>query len=108
MTAKMQINMDSEVKRQFIAICENLGMSASTAFNVLARSVVRNGGLPAESVKLEELPDELNPEYADLFDTSTSLYEAIEELERGEGTPPDEEQIAEINKILAKRRKKAS
>jgi addiction module RelB/DinJ family antitoxin len=99
MTAKMQINMDSEVKRQFIAICDQLGMSASTAFNVLARSVVRNGGLPPESVKLDELPDELNPEYADIFDTSTSLYEAIEELERGEGTPPDEEQIARIREI---------
>jgi uncharacterized protein YdcH (DUF465 family) len=59
-------------------------------------------------VKLDELPDELNPEYADLFDTSNSLYEAIEELERGEGTPPDDEQIEEINKILAGKRKKAS
>jgi addiction module RelB/DinJ family antitoxin len=102
MTAKMQINMDSDIKRQFIAICDSLGMSASTALNVLARAVVRNKGLPNDTLKLDELPDELNPEYADLFDTSTSLYEAIEELERGEGTPPDDEQMDRIKAIRAR------
>jgi addiction module RelB/DinJ family antitoxin len=108
MTAKMQINIDSDVKRQFIAICDHLGMSASTAFNVLARAVVRNKGLPTECVKLDELPDELNPEYADIFDTKESLYDAIDELENGEGVHADDDQIEEINKILKGKRKKAS
>jgi DNA-damage-inducible protein J len=89
MTAKMQINMDSEIKRQFIAICDTLGMSASTAFNVMARAVIRNKGLPSESVKLDELPDDFwyDEEFGNLLDTSDKLEDACKRLDNGEGMP---------------------
>jgi addiction module RelB/DinJ family antitoxin len=105
MTAKMQINMDSETKRQFIAICDALGMSASTAFNVLARAVVRNKGLPSECVKLDVLPDDFwyDEEFGNLLDTSDKLEDACKRLDNGEGQPMPESQKERLRKLRAKR-----
>ena len=40
------IRMDSDVKKRFDLLCQDFGMSANTAFNVFARAVVRNKGIP--------------------------------------------------------------
>ena len=38
--------IDSQVKAQMAAICEQLGISTSTAFNIFANAFVRNNGMP--------------------------------------------------------------
>jgi len=38
--------MDSEIKAQMASICEALGMTPSTAFNIFANAFVRAGGMP--------------------------------------------------------------
>jgi DNA-damage-inducible protein J len=38
--------MDAEIKRQFDDFCSNVGMNASTAFNMFARAVLREKRLP--------------------------------------------------------------
>lgn len=44
--AMLTVRMDQEVKDRFAAICEQLGMNASTAVNLLARQMIVDGGLP--------------------------------------------------------------
>ena len=42
----VNIRIDEDVKRKFDAICDELGMSMSTAFNIFAKAVVRSEGIP--------------------------------------------------------------
>lgn len=40
------VRMDSETKKKFDELCKDFGMSANTAFNVFARTVVKQGRIP--------------------------------------------------------------
>ena len=40
------VRMDSEVKKQFDALCKDFGMSANTAFNIFARTVIKQERIP--------------------------------------------------------------
>lgn len=42
------IRIDADIKRQFDTLCQDFGMSANTAFNIFARSVVRSRSIPFE------------------------------------------------------------
>ncbi len=42
----MTIRMDSDLKAQFDALCNEFGMSTNTAFNIFARTVVRKRRIP--------------------------------------------------------------
>ncbi len=42
----VNIRMDDEVKKQFDNVCNQLGMTMSTAFNIFAKTVVRQQGIP--------------------------------------------------------------
>ena len=44
------VRMDENLKKQFDSLCNDFGMSASTAFNVFARTVVRERKIPFEIV----------------------------------------------------------
>ena len=44
--AAMTIRMDQDLKAQFDALCSEFGMSTNTAFNIFARTVVRNRRIP--------------------------------------------------------------
>lgn len=46
MDTNMTFRMDSEVKAQMNAICGQLGMTTSTAFNIFANAFVRAKGMP--------------------------------------------------------------
>lgn len=46
--ATFSIRMDTELKKEFDEICEEIGMNATTAFNVFARTVVREKRIPFE------------------------------------------------------------
>ena len=50
------IRLDEEVKNDMNSMCESIGMSMSTAFNIFARAFVRNRGFPFE-VKLDDSGD---------------------------------------------------
>lgn len=76
------VRLDSEMKSQFDALCEQFGMSANTAFNIFVKAVIRSRSIPftikgstsaldlfmqqrnaAESNKEQELSlDEINAE----------------------------------------------
>lgn len=42
----VNIRIDESDKRLFDEICGQLGMSMSTAFNIFAKAVIRQGGIP--------------------------------------------------------------
>ena len=42
----MTIRMDNDLKVQFDSLCDEFGMSANTAFNIFARTVVRKRRIP--------------------------------------------------------------
>lgn len=46
MDTNMTFRIDSEVKAEMAAICAQLGMTTSTAFNIFANAFVRAKGMP--------------------------------------------------------------
>ncbi len=46
MDSNMTFRIDTDIKQQMSAICKELGMSTSTAFNLFANAFVRSGGMP--------------------------------------------------------------
>ena len=46
MDTKMTFRIDSDVKAEMAAICSQLGMTTSTAFNIFANAFVRAKGMP--------------------------------------------------------------
>ena len=42
----LNIRLDEELKNEFSKVCESMGMSMSTAFNVFAKAVVNDNGIP--------------------------------------------------------------
>ena len=55
----MTIRMDNDLKVQFDSLCDEFGMSANTAFNIFARTVVRTRRIPfiIEASSKEEVID---------------------------------------------------
>ena len=46
MDSNMTFRMDKELKAEMAAICKELGMTTSTAFNLFANAFVRAKGMP--------------------------------------------------------------
>lgn len=44
----MTVRMDSQLKKQFNELCNEIGMSVNTAINVFAKAVVMNRKIPFE------------------------------------------------------------
>ena len=44
------VRMDENLKKQFDMLCNDFGMTASTAFNIFARAVVRERRIPFDIV----------------------------------------------------------
>ena len=40
------VRLDSELKSQFDALCEQFGMSVNTAFNIFVKAVIRSRSIP--------------------------------------------------------------
>jgi addiction module RelB/DinJ family antitoxin len=51
------IRLEDDIKDEMNSMCESIGMSMSTAFNIFARAFVRNGGFPFDV----RLPDKRDP-----------------------------------------------
>ena len=44
----INIRIDEDVKREFETFCDNIGLTVSAAFNVFARTVIRQQRIPFE------------------------------------------------------------
>lgn len=74
----VNIRMDSELKHQFDAFCSDVGMNMTTAFNVFARTVVRERKIPFEITANND------PFYSPA--NVKRLKKSMEEMERTGGT----------------------
>ena len=61
MDTNMTFRIDSEVKAQMGAICSQLGMTTSTAFNIFANAFVRAKGMPF-AVTIQQEPNTIPTE----------------------------------------------
>ncbi len=52
------IRMDAQLKEEFDTLCEEMGMNATTAFNIFARAVVREQAIPFEIKVQKKQPKE--------------------------------------------------
>lgn len=66
LTSAINIQVDSETKKQATAVLSDLGLSMSTAINLFLRQVIKRDGLPFEVVNPKTNPD---------------MIEAIKEME---------------------------
>ena len=80
MDTNMTFRIDSEVKAQMNAICNQLGMTASTAFNIFANAFVRAKGMPF-AVTIVEEPAVISREKM-LADADQLLTEFASDYER--------------------------
>ena len=46
----VNIRMDDVLKQQFDTLCNELGLTMSTAFNIFAKTMVRQQGIPFEEI----------------------------------------------------------
>ena len=81
------VRMDTEVKRQFDNFCANVGMNATTAFNMFARAVLREKRLPFD------VTTELDPFYSE--SNLAHLRRGIAALNSGKGIERDTIEIPE-------------
>ena len=78
------VRIDSELKKQFSSLCENLGLPVSVAINLFAKTAVRENRIPFElslqpneltrkTIALAEEGKELNGPYKTMEDLRASL-----------------------------------
>ena len=67
------VRIDSDLKTQFDALCEQFGMSANTAFNIFVKAVIRSRSIPF-AIKG-------SPSALDLFMQQRSIAELSKEPE---------------------------
>ncbi len=91
--ATFSIRMDENLKRQFDELCNEFGMTATTAFNVFARAVVREKKIPFE---IKASDDSLQEEARNAFYVlrETAKENGIQDLS-----------LSEINEEIQKVRK---
>ncbi len=75
----VNIRMDDNLKQQFNNLCDELGLSMSTAINIFAKTMVRQHGIPFE-VSLDPFYSESNMAH---------LKRGIEALNSGRGIEHD-------------------
>lgn len=57
------VRMDSDLKQSFDAVCNELGITMSTAVTMLAKTVTRNHGLPSDLCSYDPFYSESNINY---------------------------------------------
>ena len=80
MDTNMTFRINSDVKKQMAAICSQLGMTTSTAFNLFANAFVRTKGMPF-SVTIQEPVHTLTKEQM-LTDTDKILNDFADDYKR--------------------------
>jgi len=80
----MTVRMDSQLKQNFDALCQQFGMSANTAMNIFANAVVMYRKIPFEikaEDKQEKAPKNQSKKYSLEPYTMEELYARVAESE---------------------------
>ena len=91
--ATFSIRMDENLKRQFDELCNEFGMTATTAFNVFARAVVRE----------KKIPFEIKASDDSLLEEAKNAFYALRETAKENGV--QDLRLSEINEEIQETRK---
>ena len=75
----INIRMDENLKKQFDGLCSELGLNMSTAFNIFAKTVVRQQKIPFEITLIND-----DPFYSQA--NQERLARAVERMKKTGGT----------------------
>ena len=80
-TTSINIRSDEETKKSFSELCSELGLSVSSALNMIMKSAVRNNEIPVKLTTFKKPPalDDFTDE-----ELIASLDESQRQFERGE------------------------
>jgi len=78
-TSVMSFRMDSDLKKAFSNLCDEIGMSVSTAFTVFAKSAVRKNKLPLD-LSIEEKINGLDKAIAEMNNGEYETFENFNDL----------------------------
>ena len=96
-TTAISIRLDSDIKKKFENLCKEFGLSTNAAFNLFARTVVREQAIP--------FPISLNGSESERRSvTALKALDKVQSLSAREAHEWTEEEIDEL--IAAHRRKK--
>ncbi len=79
----LNISMDEDVKKQFDSFCDEIGIDASIAINLFAKTVIRQQRIPFE-ISLDNGDSFDDPFYSE--ENQHRLQLAAEQMERSGGT----------------------
>lgn len=66
-TSAMTVRLDSDMKKQFDALCQQFGMSSNTAINIFVNQVVRSRSIPFTVTVETTNKDEIRQRAIDAF-----------------------------------------
>lgn len=95
----MTVRLDSQMKAQFDALCEQFGMSANTAINIFVNAVVRSKSIPFPI----SITGKKTSIYEDAINAVESMQKCAEESNVSEMTL---EEINEEIRLAREERKK--
>lgn len=106
-TTAMTVRLDSNVKKQFDALCQQFGMSSNTALNIFVNQVVRSRSIPftitVAQPKAE--PDKKSEEVAKEEARQRALEAFRRQRERAERGKTPDLSLDEINAEIREARK---
>lgn len=95
----MTVRLDSKVKTQFDALCEDFGMSANTAFNIFVKAVINTGKIPFTIEKKDRTREEAKQALEDLHKAALAR-DAFESLRQEAAENVGEMSLEEINEEI--------
>lgn len=100
MTTSVNFKMDAELKQEFSYLLKNLGMDMTTAFNIFARAVVRERGIPFEIKEgsISEIAGKRLSDAKDEKELREILQARVEEIRSGKVEALSESEFSELMK----------
>lgn len=95
-TTAISIRLDSDIKKQFENLCKEFGLSTNAAFNLFARTVVREQAIPFP-ISLKGSESEKR---------STAAQKALDEVQSLSAQEAHEWTDEEIDELIAAHRRK--
>lgn len=97
-TTAISIRLDSDLKEKFDILCKEFGISTNAAFNLFARTVVREQAIP--------FPISLSPRDGDSYRRSIAAQNALNRIQALSAHEEHEWTDEEIDELIANYRQK--
>lgn len=97
-TTAISIRLDSDIKKQFDELCKEFGLSTNAAFNLFAKTVVREKAIPFAITAYKK--------EAESYERSVAAQKALEYIQSLSAKEAHEWTDEEIDELIASHRRK--